>query len=446
LIGWIGGPDEKKVAIFFSNSAELRPGGGFLGSFAEVTIKNANITEITVRDINEIDREFERKITPPTPLQGVIRRWRSADANWFFDFPTSAEKTLFMMEMSEFYKTRGVGFSAAIALTPSVVADILSTTGPIELNGKTIDGDTFLYMIQAEVQQGLASGDADPKSILKEMVPEILNRLKAIDDEKKGALSERMRVWVENRDVLVYMRDQTLQSFFAEAGFSGSEYRLGTDFNGTYLAVVKSNIGGAKTDIVMNDKVLLQSQVNNDGTMSNHLVITRKHEGSKRKEWWYREPNQSYLQIVTPLGSALDNIQGVWDHEVNPRVQYEKEGYAQDEDLKEWESALRPHQSFPAVSVGDYKDKRLVAFWSRTALGGKSESIIDYQHRLFLPPEQGRQYEFIIERQPGAGGSYKIEIASPIGFFWKENGLPVFEYEAQELPGRVELILTLQKI
>jgi predicted lipoprotein with Yx(FWY)xxD motif len=65
---------------------------------------------------------------------------------------------------------------------------------------------------------------------------------------------------------------------------------------------------------------------------------------------------------------------------------------------------------------------------------------------LLAPPRDGGTYAVVLEKQAGASGKYHIEVSAPVGFRWKENGLPVFEYETDNLPGRLVLDLTFEKV
>ena len=63
-------------------------------------------------------------------------------------------------------------------------------------------------------------------------------------------------------------------------------------------------------------------------------------------------------------------------------------------------------------------------------------------------------YQFVFEKQAGtsatlsagANRNYKFEINAPVGFRFRENGLPVFTYESDDTPGRLILNLILEKI
>ena len=54
-----------KFMIFLQNNAELRPGGGFLGQYAIVDIKNGEVVSSFVEDANLLDQRIVASVSPP---------------------------------------------------------------------------------------------------------------------------------------------------------------------------------------------------------------------------------------------------------------------------------------------------------------------------------------------------------------------------------------------
>lgn len=454
LIAWLESPDTHHVLVLFGNSSELRPGGGFTGSYADVAVKSGNVANIDVRDINDADRLLTRNIVPPKPLQAIATRWRASDANWFFDYELSAGKTAEFIEASKLYRASSTKFDIAVEVSPNIVTDILELTGPISLPDPsnrlgragrklTIDKNNFLNEIQKEVEAEQRTGNA--KEILQELEPLLLEKVRSLPAEGKRALAAKFPEWIAKKDMMLYGKDSVLEKFFESYGAAGNVFPLSADFNGDYLAVVNANIG-SKTDAVISQKIIFRSQLNLDGTVSDHLTITRQHRGNKSSYWWYRAANQDYLQVFTPTGAALSNFSGGWNRTVYPRINYRTTGYEIDPLVAEIESSLKEDFNYPFADTFSESGKNVFASWVRTVAGDTSTIKLDYSVRLFAPPADGVQYQFVFERQPAAKGTYKIELYAPAGFRWKENRLPVFEYATDDPDGRTVFNLTLEKI
>ncbi len=106
--------------------------------------------------------------------------WGARDANWFFDFPTSAEVVSGMLEESKIYEEEGVKFEGVIGVNVDVLGTIVDLIGPIELPeyDLVIDEDNFLGELQREVETGKDKQEGkNPKKVLAVLAPKIMERL-----------------------------------------------------------------------------------------------------------------------------------------------------------------------------------------------------------------------------------------------------------------------------
>jgi|GEM_PF-711962 len=448
FVPWFAVDGPHRILVFLSNTSEMRPGGGFLGSYAEVTIRKGNIESVIIRDINEADKEFDAKIIPPAPLQLIARRWRAADANWFFDFSDSAAKTISFLEQSNLYRASSTTFDGAISISPAVARDILSITGPLSLasGSSKFASDTFQVEIQKRVQAAQEKKSGEPKRVMKEFVDALTEKLSSLDPKSRAALADLFPTWIAHKDIMAYFKDKNFENFFDAYDAAGKIFAVPQGFFGDYLAFASANIGGEKSDLYIKQNVSLESQIGQDGVVSDHLVITRAHRGNESPYWWYRAPNQSYLQIFTPPGAKFLGMTGGIEKKISPPVHYAKEGYAKDVDLAAVESSVKTFFNFPSVQSFTESGKNVFATWVRTPLRGTSTVTFDYSHRLPNVPADGGAHTFVFEKQAGSSGTYHFSITAPVGFRFKENGLPVFEYDSSDPPGRVMINLTLEKI
>jgi hypothetical protein len=436
-------PGEHHLLVLLANPSELRPGGGFIGSYADLTIKDAALYAYEVHDINDADRLFKANIVPPKPLQRIETRWHIANANWFFDFPTSAKKiTTFLSAAAGGQKT----YDVVVNLSPKVIADILSVTGPLDVPGmaKPIDKGNLIFEIQNDVQIKQASGASSPKQIIALLLPALIEKLKALDSGQWGAFAGSVSDWLAKKDLTIFARDSALAQLFNASGWDGSVYPTLRDFEGDYLAIADANLGGAKTDLFIDQTVTLESQINIDGTVSDHLVIGRAHRGNTASAWWYRARNTEYIQVFTPAAAQLLNESGVAKISVAPPISYSKSGFAIDSDVALRENTAEKIFAYPEITALRDSEKNIFAFWSVVSRGETATTTLDYIHRLFSQPIQGGHYTFVFDKQPESSGHYRFLLSAPVGFVWQENNLPVYEYESEDIPARVVLELTFK--
>ena len=446
--------DGLRILVLLQNPAEMRPAGGFLGSYAEVFIKDGRLESVGVRDINGVDGAFDELIVPPRPLQAITTSWRPYDANWFFDFSLSADKVAEFFAASGPYEGRRP-FDGIVAISPKVVEDILALTGPLEISERKLlfSADNFLTETQRVVQAGQASRATYPKQILEELAPLLFSLLAELEEPQISEFWSLAAGWAGGKDAMFYFKEPKLQSFARHYGATGEIYETPAGFIGDYLAIVDANINGGKSDLFMRQDVLLESQINLDGTVSNHLAIDRIHEGNKSQYWWYKETNQNYLQIFVPNSARLTNFKGGVDKKITPKINYVKEGYDVDSGVSAIESSEEIVFNYPSVRTHKESGKKVFSTWSATKAGAKTQISFDYVTRLSLAPADGTKYQFIFEKQAGTNRNYKFQINAPVGFRFQENGLPVYAYESvisatstRVLPGRLVVDLTLEKI
>ena len=110
----------RKYLFLFENNQEMRATGGFIGSYGILDISSGRVKKLFVDDIYNPDGQLKAKVIPPAPIQKMSAVWTMHDANWFPDFPTSAEKVAWFYE-----KTGGPTVDGVIAITPELLQDLL---------------------------------------------------------------------------------------------------------------------------------------------------------------------------------------------------------------------------------------------------------------------------------------------------------------------------------
>ncbi len=475
---WVGASTPHHVLVLFENSAELRPGGGFLGSYADVTIANGAIADIAVHDVADVDSGFTQNIVPPLALQPEISRFRPADTNWFFDFPTSASKTIAFFEASNLYS--GVGsstdttnkpnasnstnttnmtyrtnFDGVIAVSPDVIRDLLTVTGPVTVSVSstatkaaptTFMSSNFLVQIQKLVQDGQAQSATYPKTVLKSLADAIFTRLASSTDEERQGLFSMALDWVAKKDVMAYFKDPGFENFLKTYGAAGDVYGIPQNFNGDYLAAIDANVNGGKSDLYVSSTVAWQSQIGTDGTIDDSVIIDRAHHGDTSPYWWYQVTNQDYLQLFVPDGSMLTNESGGAAKKITPKVNYAKLGYAVDSTIATIESSTQTLFGYPAVTSHEESGKEVFATWVTTKVGRIERGFFRIFPSCFFVSAAGTSYQFIFEKQASTARHYSFEFDAPIGYQFAENKLPSYYYDSDDPPGRLIITLTLEKI
>ncbi len=448
MIALVGSSDEKHLLVLFQNPAEIRPGGGFIGSYADLTVQNGQLQTMDVRDIYDPDGQFVRKVVPPWPLQTVTQDWGARDANWFFDFPTSARTVGNFLETSKIYSEKNQTFDAVIAININVLQSVLSLTGPISLPDYklTIDKNNFLLEIQREVEAGADKAAGAPKKILKTLTPLLLQKFEALDSGAKKDFVEKLKEHFAAKDIMIYAKDPTLAGFLGTYNADGAVLSLPSDFWGTYVALVDANVAGGKSDAFVTQSLTGEIDVDTDGGSFVDLTVTRAHTGDKETDPWWKATNNDFLQVLTNPGAKLAGVKGADTKSVVSTFNYQAAKYEENPDLLAIESTKAFVQSMKTWVMSAF-GKTDFATWLMTPAGGVKTLEVRYQisPTNAVIPVDGTVYKFIFEKQSGVQTALTFDIVAPFGYKWAESSDATYHFANPDPEKRVVVSLTLKK-
>jgi hypothetical protein len=233
-------------------------------------MKDGKIRKFFVNGIFDPDGQLKEKIVPPVPLQKVSAAWSLHDSNWSPDFPTAARKAMYFYE-----KTGGSSVDGVIALTPDIVRDLVGIFGPIEMPayGVTLTRDNFVEAVQEEVEVKYDREENQPKKILSDLAPILLEKIFSTRDPKVlFAVFDALTNRLNQKDILLFARDDAAETDIETLGWSGKVEDAPFD----YLSVIDTNINGYKTDAVVRESISHEADIHDDGSVVDTVRITRK--------------------------------------------------------------------------------------------------------------------------------------------------------------------------
>jgi len=395
LLVILGKNDVKRYLVVFQNNNELRATGGFMGSLALIDVKNGKITRFEVPGGGTYDFQGQLKawVTPPQPLGLVSSRWELQDSNWWPSFPDSARKILWFWE-----KSSGPSVDGVIAINATFMEQVLRVLGPVTLpsTGEQIASDQFIETLQDTIASNRKT--KEPKKILSELSPIILDSLLNTHGEEVAALSATFVKALAQKDVLFYFSDTTLQNDFADADLVGAMKHPSQD----YLMVVATNIQGGKTDGVITQKVDVDETVTKEGKVFHTLTIHRTHKGDPNNET-EKLNNVAYMRIYVPEGSELIDAKGFNP----PYLKYFKEpdrNLSIDADLSRIETKSVVDEK-TGVRISNELGYTVLGNWMQVEPGGEAIATITYVTPFSIKPEglltPARSYSLLIQKQPG---------------------------------------------
>lgn len=301
------GGGERVFLVLFQNNMELRPGGGFIGSFGILKVKDGSVTSFTSHDVVNFDGRIPDTVPAPYPLPETlgVKSLKLRDSNVSPDWSVNAKAA------EDFYKM-GKGeeeLDGVIGITTNVLTSFLSVVGPVEVPGfpgeygaETGVLDLEYQVEQAFYKQGISRGER--KSIMNLLGNIILERAKGLSFAGKYDLFKVVLDDLHKKDIQISFHDERLQAIVRTAGWSGEIDRA---WENDYLLAVDSNMNSFKTDYRMRRKMDYSIDLSGEKPKA-RLVVTYEHT-AKEKDFMTKD-YQSFSRIYVPEGSWLESVSG----------------------------------------------------------------------------------------------------------------------------------------
>jgi len=397
---------EQRLIIVFVDGKEHRPGGGVIKQLVEVYFKNGQMIHALARNPQDIIPDQALKTEPPAEIRGGTY-WNFSDAAWFFDYPESAETIRAFLEAQENGSTAPI---AGVVMTTVQAFENLA-----ELSG-------------TEIQLADASL--------------LLNHLALLNDEKKEKFGELVSALVEDRGLLFYTQFSGLESFFGRARVDGKVFQSNQDFWGMYVGLAYGDVYGAGDSPLENQ--MLSGKIDIDGN-GNALANLSLDQYFARGTSVRKGTREGFLQIFTAPGTELIALSG---NNGSARSSGKRLGGDEEDNvLRRFEAAkvfLKDLNAWSANAFG------AIFFESYPSISTAGESRVRIRYQT--PPRPaapgvatGSIFKVVLERQMELPTKVSLRVFAPFGYVWKESGGASFLHEAEQMPGRVEFILTLEK-
>lgn len=302
----LGYPTPKSYLFLFENNTELRPGGGFIGTYGVMKLHSGEIVSLVTDNSYNLDEAAKSlpRLAPPEPMVRYLKanNWYFRDSNWSPDFPTSANQALTL------YKREGGqrNLDGVIAVTPSAISALLELVGSIKVDGIEFTPENFTDRLQEHVDRGfLRSGldESERKDIIGDMTTELVDRLLRLPVSEWGELFIALGNQLSKKQVLFYMEDSGLQSILVELNWAGA---LNTAENEDYLMVVDANLASLKTDPVMRRTYTRAIRFENNQAVAE---LTIRYENTGKFDWKTTRYN-TYTRVYVPAGAELIESSG----------------------------------------------------------------------------------------------------------------------------------------
>jgi hypothetical protein len=417
----LGKDNFRRYLFVFQNNNELRPTGGFMGSFAVVDIDNGEIKKIEIPGggTYDVQGQLTAQVNAPAPLTLVNPKWEFQDANWFPDFRTSAQKIAWFYE-----KSGGPTVDGVIAINATVIPKLIAATEPITLPkyGKTLNADNFIIETQKSVQFEYDKAENKPKQLLSDMAPILIENIFKQKGEKMMDIAKLFKTALDEKEIQLYFVNEGIEKKFSDYNWTGEIKNASKD----YLEVVSANIRGSKSDQFINQTVDVSSDILENGEIMNTVSVTRTHIG-KADDIFGKDSNIDYLRFYVPDGAELLYATGFSEI---PETAFEKSDVPLEDDRLltaiQGEVTLDP---VTKMTINNEFHKTVFGAWIQIDAGESKTAVIKYKLPFkldfnkiedggwFSEPKTASVYHsLLLQKQSGAQNiDYHIKIQTPFG-------------------------------
>jgi hypothetical protein len=329
----LGSPDEKRYLVIFQNDKELRPTGGFMTAFARFRfIQGKAILEMS-EDIYSLDAALTRKYPAPQEildyLPGVYNL-NIRDSNLSPDF----KKSMQQFESMYAYTSGREKIDGIIAMDTHVLVEALRILGPITIGGRVYSADIDKRCDCARAIYELEDYSTRPVNYIRTqrkdeigiLLRTILQMALGVSPSKYwGNLFQMLITEINEKHVQTYFRDTDIQKAAESFNMAGRimtatesaavlKYQEGKGWD--YLHVNQANMGGAKSNMFVTEKITKETTVNSDGTLKTKLTIDYNNPypgsdcGLESGGLCLNAPLRNWLRVYVPAGSKLVESRG----------------------------------------------------------------------------------------------------------------------------------------
>jgi hypothetical protein len=307
----------RRYLVLAEDPAELRPSGGFIGTYGLVTFDQGRITKSQFQ--NTLPLDFTPGlpyVEPPTGLKnhllGTEYSWQLADAGWSPDFPTSAQEALKLYTL----ESGDSQVDGVIALDTYSIDLVLGVTGPISVPeyGVTFKAGQTTMTALANTRQP-TDPSTDRKAILASFGGELLNAMMATPTARWPDLINALSNAASQRHLMAWTKDEGAQALIGWAGWDGAVRQDGGD----YVEAVDANVAPtSKYNLVTHRTQDMAVQIDDVGNADDTLTLNWDNradqpEASALRSLPYTGTDGmlgNYLRVLTPDRSRLQAVSG----------------------------------------------------------------------------------------------------------------------------------------
>lgn len=302
----LGVDDRQTYLVLLQNPGELRSTGGWISSYAIISLDGGQIRELSVDDVYNAEGQLRianKYFNSPVDLQRALglSRWSLSLSNWSYNLSDVATNAQYFLSSLD----PGLEFDGVFTLDTEVVKSLLTVWGGIEVPGETekITADNLDAKI-FELHSAFIPGQPVKATFLANLANETFVKLLSSDIGGYQQITSSILTSLNEKHIQVYLTNTQANRFMGEWGWSGD---IQTKHINTPIPI-EWNWGGNKANLYLERNhslkinVISKDEVNYDY----QVYFQNKSTNNVYPQGGYH----NYMRILLPKGASVAEVKG----------------------------------------------------------------------------------------------------------------------------------------
>jgi len=218
----LGVNGRKRYMIIFQNNMEIRPTGGFIGSFALVTFEGGRLIDLQVQDVYQSDGQLVGHVDPPLPIKNILgeANWYLRDSNWDPDFTISAARASWFLD-----KEMGIRPDGVVGVDLEFAKKLIGVFGDVDVGdfGEVLNADNFYEKTQFLVEDNFFPGSHKKEDFLTALARSLSFKISDLKNSiKRLEIAKVILSSLEERHLQIYLPGTDSANKLSDLNWDGS--------------------------------------------------------------------------------------------------------------------------------------------------------------------------------------------------------------------------------
>jgi len=299
---------ERKYLVLLQNNMELRPGGGFIGSYGLLTLKDGRIASFTINDVYDADGQLKGHIEPPFALSRYLGAAHLflRDSNFDLEFAKNAALAASLLDLSVGERVDGV-----ITLDVSFLRMLLDKLGPVYVPAidRTVTAKDFYLQAQTAAEKDFFPGSTQKKDFLQYIARALVLSLEEADSLPLPALLQVLNNGVTQKHIMFSSADPAIMTLLLKNGFAPTVTKLPEEYEAEiadFLGVFDANLGVNKANFYIKRSITQAITLQRTGEREGTVTLTYENTSNQKSPFGGEYKN--YLRVVLPEQAQITQI------------------------------------------------------------------------------------------------------------------------------------------